>query len=789
MTFLCTRSWERLYDIDVLLESFYQAHDKNVKLRLLLVGDGSMRRQIEQYIKDRRLTGIVVTPGMVDASEMPKWFRAARRVRGLRKVGRDIDFATGGDGDRTPRRGQRHTFQPRMDQRGGERLARGRRIKSRVCRQASSGGEPQSLCGQGNGRTESADHCAAGGLGQELSLVDESLRTCSGAVERNLRQRNGTILVRVLVVHPEDSPDSGPWTRERWDLVLDLGRGGENSYERWARQFGCPVVPLSSLSQGIGEFRRIRAFMEAGKGRLSDREGLDWWGLTAIIFHERVELLGLLRRFAEGLEGNAQVFLTRAGYYADALRLLLPDRVSTCQGAPTSEVKSAMHYLGLASKFPVGQLLEIAGDKYDANYSMRAAFASKRRPSRKPVVLLPSAYVNVSKLGLAYARVIPETNFLLVVARRSGWVSDPPPNVATARIAPYVSISQPVDKDYAELLEQWRLVREDLEASPDIALLGRLGLLNLFPHYFRKGLVMRNAWRAVFDTEPVEGVLCGDDTNPITCMPLILARNRGIPTVASHHGALDGRHLIKQNYADMILAKGKMEEDYLTRVCQVSPASVEVGAPARIPETRRPELREGRASKPDIVFFSEGYEVSSGRAEEFYRDVLPPLARLAREQECTLVVKLHPAESRKERETFVARVLTSDQMKLTRVVSGALTDALLDRTWFGVTVLSSTAMECASRGIPCFLCEWLEFWPYGYIEQFARFGAGRILTSAQDIAGIPQILKDYSVDEQIARNLWEPVAPERLRDLLSKQKRAFNQTRKVATGTADFAGV
>jgi hypothetical protein len=590
----------------------------------------------------------------------------------------------------------------------------------------------------------------------------------------------------VLVVHPEDSPDCGPWTRERWDFVLDLGRGGANSYERWERQFHCPVVPLASLRLGLSEFRRIRDFMTAGKDQLRDREGLDWWALTAIVFHERVEQLGILRRFAEGLERNAQVFLTRAGYYADALGLLLPGRVSTCPGVPASEVKGALYYLGLASKFPMGQLLEIAGDKYDANYSMRAALASKPRPSRKPVVLLPSAYVNVSKLGLAYAKVIPETSFLLVVTRRGGWVSNPPPNVATARIAPYVSISQPVDKEYDELLGQWRHLRDDLEANPDIALLGRLGLLNLFPQYFRKGLIMRNAWRAVFDTEPVQAVLCGDDSNPTTCMPLILARNRGIPMVVSHHGALDGRHLIKQNYADVILAKGKMEQDYLTRVCQVLPASVEVGAPAGFSQIHEPR---GTAAKPDIVFFSEGYEVSAGRTEEFYRDVLPPLAALAREQQRTLVVKLHPAESRKERETFVARVLTSDQMKLTRVVSGALSQELLDHTWFGITVLSTAAVECASHGIPCFLCEWLEFWPYGYIEQFARFGAGRILKSAQEIAAIPQILRDYSFDEEITRNLWEPIVPERLRDLLSKEKRALTQTHQVAAGTAGFAGV
>jgi len=117
-------------------------------------------------------------------------------------------------------------------------------------------------------------------------------------------------------------------------------------------------------------------------------------------------------------------------------------------------------------------------------------------------VLLPSAYVNVTKLGLAYARMLPETQFLLVATRRSGWVQNPPANVASSWIAEYVSNGRTIDEEYEELLEQWRALRPVLETDPDIFLLGRLGILDTFPKYFREGLVMRNAWQKIFEIEP-----------------------------------------------------------------------------------------------------------------------------------------------------------------------------------------------------------------------------------------------------------------------------------------------
>jgi hypothetical protein len=572
-------------------------------------------------------------------------------------------------------------------------------------------------------------------------------------------------LVRILLIHPDDYAGRGPWADQAWDQVIDLGRGGAHAYERWARRFGCPVTSIDSLRRGLEEFDYVHDLLAAGNGRLLDREGLDWWGLTAILFHQQLEMLAILRRFADTVSTNDQVFVTRPGFYADALSVLLGNRLRCFAGRFSSRKRWPQHYLHVVSKFPLHQLLEIFWDKYDASYAVRGLVSRKRKSSAKPVVLLPSAYGNVSRMGIAYAKTFPEADFLLVATRRSGWVSAPPANVAVANLSAYVHRKEQSQQEYVELLEKWGALRPDLECIPEIALLGRLGVLDLFPKRFRQGLAIRDAWRAVFEIEPVSAVLCGDDSNPYTHIPLLLARNRRIPTMTCHHGALDGRHLIKQNHADVILAKGRMEEDYLLRVCGLPSTSVEIGAPAGAPAA--PMAHTASSVAAFIVLFSEAYEVSSGRAEEFYRDLVPPLADLALKTNRRLIIKLHPFESPRERRKLVAKTLSPKQQERTTVVSGPLTEELLQNTWFGITVLSTVASECASRGIPCFLCKWLEYWPYGYLEQFSRFGVGYLLKSAAEITDIPRILGTFVVKPEVARDLWQPISPERFRELLS----------------------
>jgi L-malate glycosyltransferase len=74
----CTRSWEPPYGIDVLLEAFRRAHEKNGWLRLMLLGDGSMAGAIHEFIAEHELSKVVVTPGWVSPLELSSWFRAAQ---------------------------------------------------------------------------------------------------------------------------------------------------------------------------------------------------------------------------------------------------------------------------------------------------------------------------------------------------------------------------------------------------------------------------------------------------------------------------------------------------------------------------------------------------------------------------------------------------------------------------------------------------------------------------------------------------------------------------------------
>src|SRR5437867_5980954 len=567
--------------------------------------------------------------------------------------------------------------------------------------------------------------------------------------------------MRILLLHPDDSLENGP-CQQKWDQVIDLGKGGCDFYRRSTLQLGCQVIPLDSLRIGVEDLQWVREIFESGRNRLLDAEGLDWWELTAIFFHQQIELLGVLRRFAENLKSSDELYITRPGFYADALRFLLRDRLQVLSSRIESN-RSALRYVRSAARFPIAQLAEILWDKYDGCYSLRRHFSANRQPSHKPVVLLPSAYINVSRTAIAYARTVPELNFLLVATRRSGWLADASANVTMAKLASYARDSLDTSREYEELLQKWQIFSAELESVPEIFLLSHLRCLDSFPKLLRQGLAIRDAWRQVFETEPVKAVLCADDSNPYTRIPVLLARNRGIPAIACHHGALDGRHLFKQNHADVILAKGKMEQDYLVRVLGVPEENVEIGAPANCSPT---SVRPARDCAPFTTFFSEPYEVASARTDEFYRDLLPRLADMALKTGRKLVVKLHPFESRPERKRLIKKVLSREQQAITTLVSGTLSENLLQKTWAGITVLSTAATECATRGIPCFLCGWLEYSHYGYIEQFEKFGVGKVLRSPEEIAEIPQLIKHYR-QPSVAGNVWQPITSARLQDLFS----------------------
>jgi hypothetical protein len=580
--------------------------------------------------------------------------------------------------------------------------------------------------------------------------------------------------MRILLIHPLDTADWGPWATQSWDSIVDLGRDGTSTYDAWRERFHCGVENLHALRDGFEDFYQIRELLGKGCGHLLDEYGLDWWEIMSILMHEGVEVLFLLQRLALRIRIGDEVYVTRAGMHADFLQCLSEARIKAFR-PPLGLHKGPRHYLHVLARLSGSQIVDVLGDKYDSGYQLRGRWASRRAASTRGVVLIPTAYVNVSRTGIAYAKTFPQENFLLVTTRRSGWVHNPPQNVQTAWLAAYASVRDRTSEN-ADMERRLRTLLRELCRIPQIEILNRLRNFESFPRRFRHGLEIRDAWRNVLDREPVKGVLCADDSNPYTRIPLLLARRRGLVSIACHHGALDARYLFKHSYGGVIWAKGKMEQDYLVRRCRAPADQVEICAPALEGIATIRERPKDRENRPYVLFISEMYEVNEGRGEGFYRDILPPLVAMAQAEGRQVMVKLHPAESKRERTQMLTRLLSAEQRKAVQVISGALTEALLEKTWCGVTILSTVATECAIRGVPCFLCTWLEEHPYEYVEQYLRFGVGVGLNGPSEIAMIPQYLRQMPDTQSVIGNVYQPADPARLRELLTSNGKEFVST-------------
>jgi glycosyltransferase involved in cell wall biosynthesis len=75
--FICTRSWEPIYGISVLLQAFELAMKRASHLRLLLIGHGSQESEVLSFIEDHELEDRILIPGAVSTADMPSYFRSA----------------------------------------------------------------------------------------------------------------------------------------------------------------------------------------------------------------------------------------------------------------------------------------------------------------------------------------------------------------------------------------------------------------------------------------------------------------------------------------------------------------------------------------------------------------------------------------------------------------------------------------------------------------------------------------------------------------------------------------
>jgi len=561
--------------------------------------------------------------------------------------------------------------------------------------------------------------------------------------------------MKVLLLHPADN-----LPRDRfagWDLIVDFGRAPASTYEDWSKQTACPIISIYEFAKEIDDLRLCRNLLQLGFGRLMDAYGIDWWDVSSLAIVPDLVKLVLVDRAAKYIDQSCELYSTRPFPFATALQNRLRCTLTIPQRPFQSLTRRLRHYSSVLSKLDGAQLSQVIEDKFDRHHAVRRRLTGRKRPRNAAAILLPSAYVNVSRMAVRYAELLPDRHFLLVYARRSGKLQSLPANVF---MTPLESYFESTANEEGTLCDRWHALREELVYEEEIfEAADRAGMLEKVGSGLRWGLRVRDAWRNVLDREPILGCLSADDTNPYTRIPLLLAKSRGIPTVACHHGALDCWMMLKNLTADAYLAKTQMECDYLNRTCHIAREKIVLGGPAQ-PHRSQPTMN---ARRTWMVFFTEPYEARDWRSEDVYRDLLPRLCSLAENCGLKLVFKLHPFESIRGHRKKLRHILGQKERGI-EVLAGPPNDELWQNAKFALTVESSTALECAARGIPVFLCGWLRDPHAGYAQQYARFGAGRLLESPDEIEDIPRLLGS---ENRLPASVENAIDPRKFRELFS----------------------
>jgi hypothetical protein len=587
--------------------------------------------------------------------------------------------------------------------------------------------------------------------------------------------------MKILLVHPEDSVEAGPWAATHWDLVVDLGWSGRAVYARQSEKLGFRIVSINDLLDHEEHRCRIRDLLALGLDQLLDSDSIDWWEIYSVHPFRQIEQLLLVSVLADQVPEHAEIFATRPHYTVSALEMLLSETKVVEKNAGKVKIFQLGRHIiedgdaGLRARFRryrkaasalrTSQLVEIAFDKWDAGYQLRRHFAPSPKTMSTPAILLPSSYGNVTRAQVAYARMLPHRRFLLVVTRRSGCLPLLPSNVEVRWLASYAPPPLPsTDEERTRLLAQWQEMQRDLfEKNAVLRLASRLHIFDGFADFLKNTLRVRDTWRQVFAREPITAVLSADENNPYTRLPTLLAKSRKLPTVFCDHGALTMNFGIRRGVSDSFLVRGEMARDYYVRRGLPSEKIV-VGCAAYDVHRSSSSKETGRDW---IVFYSEPLELSSSRIATFYRELLPELCLLAARTNRKVIVKLHPFESLKTRQALVNQVLSAEHRRLVELREGPMTPDLFARAWCSITVESSVAVESTINGVPCFLCSWFDSSWYEYGKQFAKFSAGYSLDSPDRIREIPQLLEQFEIKEDVSQRLETPISAERLDSVLS----------------------
>ena len=570
--------------------------------------------------------------------------------------------------------------------------------------------------------------------------------------------------MKILLVHPDDSVGAG--TDTAWNRIVDLGWSGRYFYSQQAERFGCPVLSIYDLLDHEEHRCRLRELLGVGLDQVVDSESIDWWDAFSGPLYQQLEQLILSSILADQVPDSAEIFATRPHFITRALSLLLRRKIKIL--APDREARSGMgtgRFLKKISALGPSQMTEIVFDKWDADYRIRRLISPGLSESLTRAVLLPSAYVNVSRAQLAYARMLPNRRFLLVVTRQSGRRLQLPANVELRSLASYAPrVSPSTESERVRLLRKWEQLQNDRFApNRALGMATTLHMFDEFSSFLKIGLRVRDAWREVIAKEAIGAVLSADENNPFTRLPIMLARTRKLRTMFCDHGALNMTFGIRRECSDIYLASGDMARDYMIAWCGLPAEKLLVAGPQKAPGLLPPA---GQKARDWIVFFSEAYEVSSARTQTLYSELLPELCSLARQTNRKVVVKLHPFESLRARKALIDNALSPEDRTLVEMREGPMTPDLFERAWFSVTVESSVAVESTMNGVPCFLCGWFDASWYDYGKQYAKYSAGYRLESPESVRQIPHLLDGIKITDATRRALHTSISRERLDSIL-----------------------
>jgi hypothetical protein len=577
--------------------------------------------------------------------------------------------------------------------------------------------------------------------------------------------------MKILLVHPDDSLEFGARTGTRWDWAIDLGWAGHHAYAEQSARLGFRVSSIydAGVLGHEQHHRQLRELLALGLDQLVDSESVDWWEAFSVFPQLQLEQLMVLSALAEQIPAHAEIIATSPHLAFRALSLLLQCEIKNLSMERKSDFGHRFRrYAKAAFALRPSQIVEIAFDKWDGDYRLRRHFARPRAASSTPAILLPSGYANVSRAQMMYARMLPHHRFLSVVTRRNGRIPNLPTNVEVRSLASYAArppAATKTDREHNLLMTKWLDVQNNLVAkSRVLRVASELHVFDAFANFLKRGLHIRDAWREVFAKESIAAVLSADEYNPDTRLPTLLARARKIHTVFCDHGALNMSFGFRRPVSDAYLVRGEMARDYSVDWCGMPAQKITVGGPAKTLTSSPPSNRH---PKDWIVFYSEAYELSSGRTQTFYAELLPELCWLARQTNRKVIVKLHPFESRRVRKSFVEKALSAEQRGLIEMREGPMTPDLFDRAWISLTVESSVAVESTTNGVPCFLCSWFDASWYDYSKQYAKYSAGYPLDSPQRIREIPQLLEKFQITGATIQNLEKSISPEHLESILS----------------------